>query len=164
MVEDHIILSRLFHALPVTKSYGISLEYSVNLFPSPCCGETIFRAPNLSFHVPPLLGFEGFCDRPAFLLYCRRPLSPSAPAPMAVSFSDLHTEAGLKTLEEFLAGKTYISGWIPTFHPLLRFFANSFSSMGSIIRSVSLFLPSIAGVDAAKILSSGDLDPLNLFG
>ncbi|XP_008796172.1 elongation factor 1-beta-like [Phoenix dactylifera] len=29
---------------------------------------------------------------------------------MAVSFSDLHTEAGLKTLEEFLAGKTYISG------------------------------------------------------
>ncbi|NP_001306845.1 elongation factor 1-beta-like [Elaeis guineensis] len=29
---------------------------------------------------------------------------------MAISFSDLHTEAGLKTLEEFLAGKTYISG------------------------------------------------------
>ncbi|KAG1371182.1 elongation factor 1-beta-like [Cocos nucifera] len=29
---------------------------------------------------------------------------------MAVTFSDLHIEAGLKTLEEFLAGKTYISG------------------------------------------------------
>ncbi|XP_008811772.2 elongation factor 1-beta-like [Phoenix dactylifera] len=29
---------------------------------------------------------------------------------MAVSFSDLHTETGLKTLEEFLSGKTYISG------------------------------------------------------
>ncbi|XP_042515133.1 elongation factor 1-beta 2-like [Macadamia integrifolia] len=29
---------------------------------------------------------------------------------MAVSFSDLHTEAGLKSLEEYLSGKTYISG------------------------------------------------------
>ncbi|CAL9230038.1 unnamed protein product [Arabidopsis halleri] len=29
---------------------------------------------------------------------------------MAVTFSDLHTEQGLKTLEEHLAGKTYISG------------------------------------------------------
>ncbi|KAI3683878.1 hypothetical protein L1987_84393 [Smallanthus sonchifolius] len=29
---------------------------------------------------------------------------------MAVTFSDLHTEAGLKSLEAFLSGKTYISG------------------------------------------------------
>ncbi|GER54729.1 elongation factor 1-beta 1 [Striga asiatica] len=29
---------------------------------------------------------------------------------MAVAFSDLHTEAGLKALESFLAGKSYISG------------------------------------------------------
>ncbi|KAF8398112.1 hypothetical protein HHK36_017037 [Tetracentron sinense] len=29
---------------------------------------------------------------------------------MAISFSDLHTEAGLKSLEEFLSGKNYISG------------------------------------------------------
>ncbi|KAL4364521.1 hypothetical protein S245_022787 [Arachis hypogaea] len=29
---------------------------------------------------------------------------------MAVTFSDLHTESGLKTLEEFLSGKTYVSG------------------------------------------------------
>ncbi|CDP09698.1 unnamed protein product [Coffea canephora] len=29
---------------------------------------------------------------------------------MAVTFSDLHTEAGLKALDEFLAGKTYVSG------------------------------------------------------
>ncbi|KAJ0976127.1 hypothetical protein J5N97_018092 [Dioscorea zingiberensis] len=29
---------------------------------------------------------------------------------MAISFSDLHTEAGLKSLEEFLSGKAYISG------------------------------------------------------
>ncbi|KAL8204980.1 hypothetical protein R6Q57_010603 [Mikania cordata] len=29
---------------------------------------------------------------------------------MAVTFSDLHTEAGLKSLETFLSGKTYISG------------------------------------------------------
>ncbi|KAL8170851.1 hypothetical protein V2J09_022655 [Rumex salicifolius] len=29
---------------------------------------------------------------------------------MAVTFSDLHTEAGLKSLDEFLAGKSYISG------------------------------------------------------
>ncbi|XP_043720359.1 elongation factor 1-beta 1-like [Telopea speciosissima] len=28
---------------------------------------------------------------------------------MAVSFSDLHTEAGLKSLEDYLSGKTYIS-------------------------------------------------------
>ncbi|KAI5673489.1 hypothetical protein M9H77_13853 [Catharanthus roseus] len=29
---------------------------------------------------------------------------------MAVTFSDLHTEAGLKALNEYLSGKTYISG------------------------------------------------------
>ncbi|OIW04173.1 hypothetical protein TanjilG_00733 [Lupinus angustifolius] len=29
---------------------------------------------------------------------------------MAATFSDLHTESGLKSLEEFLSGKTYISG------------------------------------------------------
>ncbi|GKV28847.1 hypothetical protein SLEP1_g59746 [Rubroshorea leprosula] len=29
---------------------------------------------------------------------------------MAITFSDLHTEAGLKSLDKFLAGKTYISG------------------------------------------------------
>lgn len=29
---------------------------------------------------------------------------------MAVTFSDLHTEAGVKSLESFLSGKTYISG------------------------------------------------------
>ncbi|PKU74239.1 elongation factor 1-beta isoform X2 [Dendrobium catenatum] len=29
---------------------------------------------------------------------------------MAISFTDLHTEAGLKSLDEFLSGKTYISG------------------------------------------------------
>ncbi|PKA46509.1 Elongation factor 1-beta 1 [Apostasia shenzhenica] len=28
---------------------------------------------------------------------------------MAISFSDLHTETGLKSLNEFLSGKTYIS-------------------------------------------------------
>jgi elongation factor 1-beta len=29
---------------------------------------------------------------------------------MAVTFSDLHTESGLKSLNEFLVGKSYISG------------------------------------------------------
>lgn len=29
---------------------------------------------------------------------------------MAITFSDLHTESGLKSLDEFLSGKTYISG------------------------------------------------------
>ncbi|KAA8544519.1 hypothetical protein F0562_022531 [Nyssa sinensis] len=29
---------------------------------------------------------------------------------MAVTFTDLHTESGLKSLDEFLSGKTYISG------------------------------------------------------
>lgn len=31
---------------------------------------------------------------------------------MAVTFSDLHTEAGLKALNEYLSGKTYISGYV----------------------------------------------------
>ncbi|KAJ7015595.1 hypothetical protein NC653_004789 [Populus alba x Populus x berolinensis] len=29
---------------------------------------------------------------------------------MAVTFSDIHTESGLKSLDEYLAGKSYISG------------------------------------------------------
>ncbi|XP_065879231.1 elongation factor 1-beta 2-like [Euphorbia lathyris] len=29
---------------------------------------------------------------------------------MAITFSDLHTESGIKSLDEFLAGKSYISG------------------------------------------------------
>ncbi|KAL6976565.1 hypothetical protein U1Q18_025355 [Sarracenia purpurea var. burkii] len=29
---------------------------------------------------------------------------------MAITFSDLHTESGIKSLDEFLSGKTYISG------------------------------------------------------
>lgn len=29
---------------------------------------------------------------------------------MAISFTDLHTETGLKTLGEFLSGKNYVSG------------------------------------------------------
>ncbi|GFZ13046.1 translation elongation factor EF1B/ribosomal protein S6 family protein [Actinidia rufa] len=29
---------------------------------------------------------------------------------MAITFSDLHTESGLKSLDEFLSGKTYVSG------------------------------------------------------
>ncbi|CAJ2673544.1 unnamed protein product [Trifolium pratense] len=35
---------------------------------------------------------------------------------MAVTFSDLHTEEGLKSLNEFLSGKTYIS----RLHQLLK--------------------------------------------
>jgi len=31
---------------------------------------------------------------------------------MAVTFSDLHAESGLKSLDEFLAGKSYISGYV----------------------------------------------------
>ena len=29
---------------------------------------------------------------------------------MAITFSDLHTESGLKSLDEFLSGKSYVSG------------------------------------------------------
>ncbi|KAL0006619.1 hypothetical protein SO802_008121, partial [Lithocarpus litseifolius] len=29
---------------------------------------------------------------------------------MAVTFSDLNTESGLKSLDEFLSGKSYVSG------------------------------------------------------
>ncbi|KAJ0794118.1 putative translation elongation factor EF1B/ribosomal protein S6 [Helianthus annuus] len=35
---------------------------------------------------------------------------------MAVTFSDLHTESGLKSLESFLSGKTYISGSVSSDH------------------------------------------------
>lgn len=31
---------------------------------------------------------------------------------MAVTFSDLHTEAGIKALNEYLSGKSYISGYV----------------------------------------------------
>ncbi|KAL0006635.1 hypothetical protein SO802_008137 [Lithocarpus litseifolius] len=34
----------------------------------------------------------------------------SNPNPMTVTFSDLHTESGLKSLDEFLSGKSYVSG------------------------------------------------------
>ncbi|KAG6491832.1 hypothetical protein ZIOFF_046770 [Zingiber officinale] len=34
----------------------------------------------------------------------------SSAVAMAISFTDLHTETGLKTLEEFLSGKNYVSG------------------------------------------------------
>nr|POF07264.1 udp-arabinopyranose mutase 2 [Quercus suber] len=34
----------------------------------------------------------------------------SNPNPMSITFSDLHTESGLKSLDEFLSGKSYVSG------------------------------------------------------
>ncbi|CAL9133506.1 unnamed protein product, partial [Musa acuminata var. zebrina] len=43
-------------------------------------------------------------------LRCQKGFCAAEAVAMAISFSDLHTEAGLKALEEFLSGKTYISG------------------------------------------------------
>ena len=41
--------------------------------------------------------------------------------PMAVTFSDLHIESGLKCLNEFLSAKTYISGYLFFFFNLYIF-------------------------------------------
>lgn len=40
---------------------------------------------------------------------------------MAVTFVDLHTEEGVKSVEEHLAGKTYISGYNFVTFPILLY-------------------------------------------
>ncbi|KAI3910519.1 hypothetical protein MKW98_027801 [Papaver atlanticum] len=107
---------------------------------------------------------------------------------MAVTFSDLHTEAGLKSLEEYLSGKTYISGdqitrddvkvfaavsekpgsafpnasrWYETVSSLL---ASSFpgKAAGVRIASGAEAAPTVEAAKAAPV--EADDDDLDLFG
>ncbi|CAN1249714.1 Elongation factor 1-beta 1, partial [Linum perenne] len=107
---------------------------------------------------------------------------------MAVSFSDLHTEAGLKALDAFLSGKSYISGGKFTKDDVKVYAAvqgkpsDSFPNASKWYNAVSSHLASsfpgkAAGVgvggaaasSSAKELkapaaSGGDDDDLDLFG
>ncbi|OWM69108.1 hypothetical protein CDL15_Pgr025295 [Punica granatum] len=55
---------------------------------------------------------------------------------MAVTFSDLYAESGLKALDEFLSGKTYISGHQPTKDDI-KVFAAVVADPGSSFPNVS---------------------------
>ncbi|KAL5580050.1 hypothetical protein UlMin_012492 [Ulmus minor] len=106
---------------------------------------------------------------------------------MAVTFSDLHTEAGLKALDAFLSGKTYITGDVLTkddikvYAAVLEKPSDAFSHACKWYERVSSSLASsfpgkaagvrIAGKGAAapaeepkKEVPAGDDDDLDLFG
>ncbi|XP_068344619.1 elongation factor 1-beta 2-like [Pyrus communis] len=104
---------------------------------------------------------------------------------MAITFSDLYTEAGLKSLEEFLAGKSYISGDKLTFDDIkvyaavLEKPAGSFDNVSKWYDGISAQLAATFPGKAAGVrVSSGkaeaaapaaaaggdDDDDLDLFG
>ncbi|WP_168405928.1 elongation factor 1-beta/delta, partial [Acinetobacter indicus] len=116
------------------------------------------------------------------------PLPAAHLDPMAV-FSDLHTEAGLKTLDEFLSGKTFISGDEITKDDVKVYAAVSspgegFSNVSRWYETVSSALAvrfpgKAAGVniggqvpplepapssEATKVVAEEDDDDLDLFG
>ncbi|GKU93545.1 hypothetical protein SLEP1_g7135 [Rubroshorea leprosula] len=100
---------------------------------------------------------------------------------MAVTFSHLHTEAGLKSLDEYLAGKTYISGGklskddIKVYAAVLGKPGDCFPNASRWYESVSSHLAKsfpgkavgvrIGGKGApAKAAAEDDDDDLDLFG
>ncbi|KAJ0980880.1 hypothetical protein J5N97_009135 [Dioscorea zingiberensis] len=109
---------------------------------------------------------------------------------MAISFSDLHTEAGLKALDEFLSGKTYISGEEISKDDIKVFAAVSknpgeglsnvcrwYESVSSVLaarfpgKAVGVTFPGQAAssaqeppVEAVKKAAGDDDDDLDLFG
>ncbi|KAL9454983.1 hypothetical protein AB3S75_010397 [Citrus x aurantiifolia] len=107
---------------------------------------------------------------------------------MAITFSDLHTESGLKSLDQYLSGKSYISGDqltkddIKVYAAVLKKPADSFPNASSWYDCVSSHIaPSFPGkavgvrvdgkgapVDAAPAkpaaAGGGDDDDLDLFG
>ncbi|KAM1584504.1 hypothetical protein ACFX13_043647 [Malus domestica] len=106
---------------------------------------------------------------------------------MAITFSDLYTDAGLKALDEFLAGKSYISGEkltlddIKVYAAVLEKPADSFANVSKWYDAVSFQLASTFPGKAAGVrVSSGkagtaapvpaaaaggdDDDDLDLFG
>lgn len=107
---------------------------------------------------------------------------------MAITFSDLHTESGLKSLDQYLSGKSYVSGDqltkddIKVYAAVLEKPAGSFPNASRWYDSVSSHLASSfpgkavgvridgkgAPVDAAPAkpaaAGGGDDDDLDLFG
>ncbi|XP_042467857.1 elongation factor 1-beta-like [Zingiber officinale] len=108
---------------------------------------------------------------------------------MAISFTDLHTETGLTTLEEFLSGKTFISGDQISKDDVKVFAAvakpgDGFPNVSRWYSSVSVVLsPRFPGealgvkigsqaavsaaapsADVSKEAADGDDDDLDLFG
>ncbi|KAF8009445.1 hypothetical protein BT93_J0435 [Corymbia citriodora subsp. variegata] len=104
---------------------------------------------------------------------------------MAITFADLHTESGLKSLDEFLSGKTYISGDqltkddIKVYAAVLAKPGGSFPSASKWYECVSSHLAAsfpgkAAGVrvgakgapvqEVKEAAPAGDDDDLDLFG
>ncbi|KAI4304773.1 hypothetical protein MLD38_040244 [Melastoma candidum] len=114
------------------------------------------------------------------LIYCPTPPPPaprptvpaaSPPSPsssMAVVFSDLHAESGLKHLDEHLSGKTYISGESLTKDDV-KVFAAVPSVPGGDFRNASKCFPGKAAVvrigggsPAAEVVPAGKSEVGNL--
>ncbi|GMI81616.1 hypothetical protein like AT5G12110 [Hibiscus trionum] len=103
---------------------------------------------------------------------------------MAVTFSNLHTESGLKSLNDFLSGKSYISGSnltkddIKVYAAVLKNPGDSFPNVSKWYNSVSSQLATsfpgkavgvgfggkVASAEPAKAEAADDDDDLDLFG
>ncbi|KAL2485514.1 Elongation factor 1-beta 1 [Abeliophyllum distichum] len=69
---------------------------------------------------------------------------------MAVTFSDLHTESGLKALNDFLSGKSYISGDQLTKDDIKVYAAVLEKPTGDLYRNVSQWYESVSSKLAAS--------------
>ncbi|KAL4331967.1 hypothetical protein GQ457_07G036240 [Hibiscus cannabinus] len=103
---------------------------------------------------------------------------------MAVTFSNLHTESGLKSLDDFLSGKSYISGNklskddIKVYAAVLKNPGDSFANVSKWYNSVSSQLATsfpgkavgvgfggeAAPAESVKAEAADDDDDLDLFG
>ncbi|KAK8493496.1 hypothetical protein V6N13_010690 [Hibiscus sabdariffa] len=103
---------------------------------------------------------------------------------MAVTFSNLHTESGLKSLDDFLSGKSYISGNnlstddIKVYAAVLKNPGDSFANVSKWYNSVSSQLATsfpgkavgvgfggeTAPAESVKAEAADDDDDLDLFG
>ncbi|KAL0437148.1 UNVERIFIED_CONTAM: Elongation factor 1-beta 1 [Sesamum radiatum] len=80
---------------------------------------------------------------------------------MAVTFSDLHTESGLKALDQFLSGKSYISGSHLTKDDVKL----SGKALGVRIGGhATAAEPAAPAADAKASVADDDDDDLDLFG
>ncbi|KAL5125665.1 Elongation factor 1-beta 1 [Glycine soja] len=78
---------------------------------------------------------------------------------MAVTFSDLHTEEGIKSLDQFLSGKTYISG-----DQLTKDDIKVFPGHAQGVRFSGAAAPAEAAPAKAAATAEEDDDDLDLFG
>nr|AGV54725.1 elongation factor 1-beta [Phaseolus vulgaris]AHA84176.1 translational elongation factor 1 subunit beta [Phaseolus vulgaris] len=107
---------------------------------------------------------------------------------MAVTFSDLHTEEGIKSLDQFLSGKTYISGDLFTkddikvyaavgekpgdsfpnaskwYDVVSSHVASSFPGKAEGVRFSAVAAPAAAAPAKAAATAEEDDDDLDLFG